>query len=93
MPSAGIFSSPLSKEDMNGSASRQGVEGRSGGWLPADEYSQQAGPLYLLYRLESRTIALAVEPQFSAPGENGDNAPKVQDTQLSSCDPSDAVSQ
>ena len=93
MPSAGIFSSPLGKEDMNGSASRQGVEGRSGGWLPAAEYSQQAGPLHLLYGLESRTIMLAIEPQFSAPGKNRDNTSKVQDTQLSGCDPSNAVSQ
>ena len=93
MPSAGIFSSPLGKEDMNGCASHHRVEGRSGGWLPAAEYSQQAGPLNFLNRLESRTIALAIEPEFSAPGEDGDNASEVQDTQLPSCDPSDAVSQ
>ena len=76
---------------MNWHATCHCVEGHAGGPFPAAEYSEQAGSLNLLDGLEARSVMVTTEPKFSAPGEDRDNASKVEYTELSSGDSLDAI--
>ena len=67
------------------------MEGGNGGQFPAAQNLEQAGPFNLLKRLESRAIMMVADPQFSAPGQDGNDTAQVQYVKLSRSDALDAI--